>query len=297
MERAENLSRILHVHSTFSRSSGSAQNWSAVLGLNDDEERFTREHCEATAESVMRFYLLDRTNETSIVSAVEAARTNARALRSLLSSEAWAQLNVMRNWVNSLDETALDVSGLTRLLSRIKNSCQEHTGIMEGTYYRDHGWRFYWLGRYIERADQTTRLLDIKYHLLLPDIGYVGSSLDLDQWSSLLRSTAGYHAFRRMGRGETTPKGVAEFLLLDPRFPRSVSLCLTEIQQLLLALCEGDGSDDELASEDLFKLNQDLSSLSIDEILVSGLHEFIERIQRRLITVSSDLSARYFHGA
>ena len=222
VERAENLARILDVNETFSRDSRGGQNWRSIVQLNSDEERFFATHRAASVHTVVNFYVIDAGNPTSIVSTIRYARENARTLRPLISTEMWVQLNVFYNRLVGLGASDLAPGNLAALLTTIKEACQTHTGITEGTFFRDQGWYFYQLGRYIERADQTTRLLDIKYHLLLPSISDVGSPTDVSQWNALLRSAAGYHAYRRLHAASTTPARVAGFLLLNPAFPRSV---------------------------------------------------------------------------
>ncbi len=131
----------------------------------------------------------------------------------------WVQLNVFYNRLAGLRAMPISSPGnLAALFASIKEACQTHTGITEGTFFRDQGWYFYQIGRYIERADQTTRLLDIKYHLLLPSIADVGSPVDVGQWNALLRSAAGYHAYRRLHAASMTPARVAGFLLLNTGF-------------------------------------------------------------------------------
>ena len=183
--------------------------------------------------SVVNFYVIDGDNPNSIVSAIRCARENARTLRPLISTEMWVQLNVFYNWLVALTAADLVPCNLAALFAMIKEACQTHTGITEGTFFRDQGLYFYQIGRYIERADQTTRLVDIKYHLLLPNISDVGSPVDVGQWHALLRSAAGYHAYRRLHAASTTPARVAGFLLLNTAFPRSVHHCVREVGRLL----------------------------------------------------------------
>ncbi len=294
VERAENLARILDVNATFSRDVRGGRDWMPVLQLNADERRFRERHGDPSGDAVLRFYVIDRDNPTSIVSTIASARANAKALRPQTSREMWAQLNVLHNWVAGLDDTALAASELTRLLGRIREACQTHTGVTEGTFYRDQGWHFYWLGRYIERADQTTRLLDIKYHLLLPRAEDVGSALDVGQWNALLRSAAGYHAFRRIESGAITPAKVAGFLLLDRRFPRSVALCIGESEHLLSALRSRWSLGGAEALAEIESLRESLGALTIEEVLAGGLHEYLDDLQRRLIAVTTGLSAAFF---
>jgi uncharacterized alpha-E superfamily protein len=295
LERAENLARILDVNETFSRDSKGGQNWHSIVQLNADEARFFATHETATAASVLKFYVVDDQNPTSIVAAIRSARENARTLRPLISTEMWVQLNVFHNRLARIGPDDLMPGRLAQLFSTIKEACQTHTGITEGTFFRDQGWYFYQLGRYLERADQTTRLLDIKYHLLLPEASNVGSPTDVSQWNALLRSAAGYHAYRRLHTASTTPARVAGFLLLNQAFPRSVHHCIRETGRLLGELKSRyalRGAND--AAEELDRLHAVLETLTITAILGEGLHEFLDLIQRQLIAVTRDLSAAFF---
>jgi uncharacterized alpha-E superfamily protein len=295
IERAENLARILDVNETFSRDSKGGQNWSSIVQLNSDEQRFFATHQTASVHSVVSFYVIDAANPTSIVSAVRCARENARTLRPLISTEMWVQLNVFYNWLAGLTAADLAPGSLATLFATIKEACQTHTGITEGTFFRDQGWYFYQLGRYIERADQTTRLLDIKYHLLLPSITDVGSPTDASQWNALLRSAAGYHAYRRLHAGSTTPARVAGFLLLNAAFPRSVHHCVREAGRLLgevksrYSLRRGND-----AAEELDRLQAVLGSLDVSMILTRGLHEFLDSLQCQLIAITRELAIAFF---
>jgi uncharacterized alpha-E superfamily protein len=298
IERAENLSRILDVNATFARDSRGGLDWLPVLQLNDDEQPFFERHADATADAVLHFYVIDHQNPTSIVSAVGNARANAHALRPLISREMWSQLNTFHNWLATLDAKALAPGHLTRLLGEIKEACQTHTGVTEGTFYRDQGWFFYWLGRYLERADQTTRLLDIKCLVLLSDTPDGGEAVDISQWNVLLRSAAAYHPYRRVQPGRVTPAGVARFLLQNPSFPRSVLLCASEAERLLrdlrssFALQKGAGAAAELAA-----LRNALVTPTVTEILDQGLHSFLDLVQARLLAITTDLTEAFFHSA
>jgi uncharacterized alpha-E superfamily protein len=295
VERAENLARILDVNETFSRDSKGGQNWRSIVQLNSDEDRFFATHKAATTASVLKFYVVDATNPNSIVSAIRNARENARTLRPLISTEMWVQLNVFYNRLAAIGGDDLAPGRLAQLFATIKEACQTHSGITEGTFFRDQGWYFYQLGRYIERADQTTRLLDIKYHLLLPQVRDVGSPTDVSQWNALLRSAAGYHAYRRLHTASTTPARVAGFLLLNQAFPRSVHHCVRETGRLLGEVKSRyalRGAND--AAEELDRLRAVLGTLTISAILSEGLHEFLDLIQRQLIAITRDLSIAFF---
>ena len=181
MERAENLARILDVNETFSRDARGSQNWLSIVNLHADAEPFFKKHQAATANNVIHYYLLDPENHSSIYSCIKAARDNARTLRPLISTELWTQLNMFYAWGKALTPADVGRADLSRICAKIKDGCQLHTGILEVTLYRDEGWYFYQLGKLLERADQSTRLLDIKYHLLLPTATEVGSPLDISQ--------------------------------------------------------------------------------------------------------------------
>lgn len=295
VERAENLARILDVNETFSRNSQGEQNWRSVLQLFRDEERFLARNDAVTAEAVIHFYTLDSENPGSILSSIRAARENARSLRPLISTEMWIQINIFHNNLKAMKPEDASEPRLARFCTFIKEACQAHTGITEGTFHRDAGWYFYQLGHYIERADQTTRMLDVKYHLLLPDPNDIGSPVDVSQWNALLRSASGYHAFRRVEPSGMSPKAVAGFLLLNLSFPRSVRACVTEVHRLLddlrrhYQLTAGNHSFAALN-----QLREPLESMTIDAVIDQGLHEFIDATQSGLIAVSKGLARDFF---
>jgi uncharacterized alpha-E superfamily protein len=298
VERAENLARILDINATFARDQRGGQDWLPVLQLNADAERFVADHPDLTAEAVLRFYITERDNPTSIASAIAMARENARVLRPLISNEMWAQLNVFGKWMRDLDNSAWVSGRLTRLLTEIRTACQTHAGITEGTLHRDEGSYFYRIGRFIERADQTTRLLDIKYHKLLPSVADVGAPIDIAQWDALLRSAAAHYSYLRAQPAGVTPSGVAGFLLLHPRFPRSVAFAINEADRLLAVLRTRYALDrGATAATHLAELRDDLTTLDIQQIIVRGLHEFLDQVQSQLIAVTDDLGEAFFNRA
>jgi uncharacterized alpha-E superfamily protein len=294
VERVENLARILDVTQAFETSGRAAQAWESVVRINADEEPFRIRYGTLSPEAVRRFYLLDRDNPTSIPASVTAARQNARTLRPLISTEMWQQLNVFHGWIGGLTEKDVAADQLSRLCARVKEGVQLHTGITEGTFFRDQGWCFLQLGRQIERADQTTRLLDIKYHLLLPSIADIGSALDLSQWHALLRAAAGYHAFRRAHPRGLTPAAVADFLLLNDAFPRSTLLCVRLAEWTLDRLRSRYGLRVRAPAERLEELRAGLEERSIDGIIAAGLHQFLDWVQRMLITASGEIGTAFF---
>lgn len=297
VERADNLARIIDVHETFTRDRTGQQNWMPVVQLYADEDRFLDAHPGATPARVIHFYVLDGTNPSSIASSVRMARENARTMRPLISTEMWTQLNVFYNRIRELSPADVTVANLPRLCSMVKEACQTHTGITEGTFYRDQGWYFYQLGRAIERADQTTRQLDIKYHYLLSKPGDVGTPVDTAQWNAMLRSVAGYHAFRRVHPRGLDPGKVAGFMLLNNSFPRSVMLCVRQADALLTRVkSRYNLPGGEEAQAQLAALQTALTEHRIEDVIERGLHQYLDWVQQRLMASSMEI-ARSFFGA
>lgn len=298
MERIENLARILDVTDTFVRHGVDQTGWRSVIQINADEERFLKRYGEANAATVAEFYLVDRENPTSIASSLFAARENARTLRPLISTEMWAQINVFYNRVRGLTAADAAPSRVSGLCAYLKEQCQAHAGITDGTFFRDQGWAFYNIGKYIERGDQTSRLVDIKYHTLLPTTDDVGGAVDISQWHALLRTASGYHAFRRVYPSGMTPAYVAGFLLLNHSFPRSVVLCVRQIEVYLTQLSSGYSLRGAYeAQERLDELRAALLDQTIDDILSRGLHEFLDWVQRQFIEVHNAVAAAFWRKA
>lgn len=295
LERVENLARLLDVTQTFSPASSGTQNWDTVLQIHRDEELFKARYGEVTATKVVRFYVTDDENPNSIYSCIAAARHNASILRALISTEMWVQVNTMYNHIRSLDDEEMKLQDISRLLTKIRRQCQTTTGIAEHTLYRDQSWLFHLLGRYLERADQTTRLLDIKYHLLLPSLEDVGSTLDIAQWTILLRAASGYHAFRREHAHSLTPSAITGFLLFNRHFPRSLATCLATAEYALRHL----RNDYKLSQADealghTVNTLQGLAFENIDEIISRGMHEYLDGVQLRLIEIHNSVAGHFF---
>lgn len=293
LERAENLARVLDVAQTFESTVNPAQAWESVIAINADEAAFKERHGAPSPEKIKRFYMLDPGNPTGVRYAVDMAKQNARTLRPLISTEMWQHLNMFQAEVAALTGAGISGDRFSRTCARVKEAVQLHTGITDGTFYRDQGWYFLSLGRLIERADQTTRLLDIKYHLLLPRIADIGSPLDVSQWHALLRAAAGYHAYRHTHASVLTPRSVAGFLLFDASFPRSVLLCVRQaerINQQLNARLGGGGR----AATRIEELRAGLEGQDIDDVVDRGMHEFLDGVQHQLIGIAAAIGTAFF---
>lgn len=295
MERVENLARILEITETFVRHGADQSGWRSVVQINADEERFLEMHGTATAETVLRFYLTDRENPTSIATSLFAARENARTLRPMISTEMWAQINMFYNRTRELTADRTRPSDVSQICSFLKEGCQAHTGITEGTFFRDQGWAFYSIGKYMERGDQTSRLVDIKYHTLLPSARDVGGAEDVNQWHAVLRAAAGYQAFRRVYPSGMTPASVAGFLLLNHSFPRSIVQSVHQIETYLMQLSSGYGLRGANAVlEQLEDLRAAAMDQSIEQILARGLHEFLDWVQLQFLNLAATMADQFW---
>ena len=295
LERVENLARLIDVTQTFESPGREEEAWGALLRINADADRFRERGGALEAGGIKRFYLLDQANPTSVPASVEMARSNARTLRPLISTEMWLQLNVFHREVLTIQPEELEGDHLNRLCARLKEGIQAHTGITEGTFFRDQGWNFYMLGRLIERADQTTRLLDIKYHLLQVRGDEERRVTELTQWGGVLRAVAGYHAFRRVAPAGFEPADVVEFLLSDTSFPRSVSLCVRQVEWHLMQLrSRYNLRGTRAALERIEEVRAALQSTSAAQLVRGGLHEFLDAMQRDLILLAGEIGYAFF---
>ena len=295
MERIENLARIIDVTETFTRTSQVENGWRSVVQINADEARYHAARQEADMQGVAEFYVLDRENPNSIASLINESRENARTLRPLISTEMWTHINVFHNWVRQLGSHDIRSSQLSGLCARLKQDCQTHNGIIEGTFYRDQGWYFYMIGKYLERGDQTTRLVDIKYHTLLPPEAGIGSPVDISQWSAVLRSAAAYHAYRRVMPRSLTAPAVVGFLLLNNAFPRSLVLTLRQVYGSLSQLRTDYGlRQGGSALERLEELRAALADQTVEQIILRGLHEFLDWVQVELRHIQDDVADAFW---
>jgi uncharacterized alpha-E superfamily protein len=290
MERIENLARILDVTNTFARDADDTRNWLSIPRINGDLTEFYKKHAQATQRSVGEFYLLDATNSTSVQESIASARENARTLRALISTEMWLQINVFHGRIRALDAAMIAPDHFTAVCAMLKDGSQLHTGITEGTLYRDQAWHFYMIGRYLERADQSTRLLDTRFHSLAPQMSVTDADLDAGVWNGLLRAAAGYHAYRREHPNGYRPMEVACFLLANRSFPRSVGLNLAQVEWHLTQLrtrytLRGMSA----ALERLDQLNGAMTYQNIMELGGARLSPFLDYVQGEVAALHKDI--------
>ena len=272
---------------------GSAEPWLPLIDASGDRELFDELYPAGGPEQVVEFLVRAEANPYSVVNCIAIARENARQIRDVITTEMWEQLN--DTYWTLLDSEGFWKQQPQERLRDIRRACQLFYGITDATLSRDLSWHFSRLGRLLERADKTTRILDVKYFLLLPTPDEVGGVLDELQLISLLRSAGAYQMFRQSQQQAIEPKAVAAFLLLDPIFPRSVRYCLERINETL-RIVRGQavpGAPDELECLSGLTLAR-WSYTSIDELIAGGLHESIDDLQSDLNRLHDLVEQRYF---
>jgi uncharacterized alpha-E superfamily protein len=296
VERAENISRFVEVSEAMALDCppGSAEPWLPLIDASGDRDLFDRLYPAGGPEDVVEFLVRAADNPNSIVNCIAIARENTRQIRDVITTEMWEQINDLY-WTLRDNNGSFWQQPPQEQLRSIRRDCQLFYGITDATLSRDLSWQFSRLGRLLERADKTTRILDVKYFLLLPSPDEVGGVLDELQWISLLRSAGAYQMFRQSRQQMIEPRAVASFLLLDPLFPRSVRYCLERIHETL-KIVSGKalpGAPDALECLTGLTLAR-WSYTSIDALIAGGLHEAIDSLQSDLNRLHDLIEQRYF---
>jgi len=305
IERAENYSRFIDVNHQLALdiSEDFSNQWMPLVYTTGDAELFSKKYEHPTSSNVIQFMTFDEENPSSIYSCLRAARENARTIRENISTLMWESLNGFFLYVKEAKERFTIERDLTRqglsvqlseFLGEVRKNAQSFYGCSDSTISHDEVWNFSILGRVLERADKTTRILDMKYFILLPSPQDVGSTLDLLQWLSLLKSASAHEMYNRIYK-KVHPVEIAEFLILNPYFPRSIVFCLQELENSLESVSgtkEGlpRNPAQEAASSYLVKLKTE----SIQSIFDKGLHEYLDDIQIELNQIGMKISERFF---
>jgi uncharacterized alpha-E superfamily protein len=296
VERAENVARVVDVnlHLLLDAPPGSEQQWPPLIQTTGDHESFARRHGVATREKVLHFLTFDAENPNSILSCLSAARESARTVRESISSDMWEQLNrfyLMLCAANSVDHV---LRAPHDFFSEVKLASQLFTGTTDNSMTHGEAWHFARLGRMLERADQTSRILDVKYYILLRSVEEVGSPVDDIQWAAVLRSASAFEMYRKR-HGRISPRGVVEFLLLDPDFPRAIRYSLRTARDSLHAISgTPPGTYQNTPERLLGQLVAELAYASIDDILALGVHEFVDQLQTDLNRIGQGISETFF---
>ena len=296
VERAENVARFIDVElrMLLDLPVGALEQWEPLVAVTGDRDLFFERYGEATRENVIRFLTFDPEYPNSILSCLSAARENARMVREVISSEMWEAVNRFYLMVTeaSADRQVLDTPH--GFLTEVKNASHLFVGINLTTLSHGEAWQFCRLGRMLERADKTTRILDVKYYRLLPSVTDVGTPYDIIQWAALLRSASALEMYRKQ-YGRITPAHVIAFLLLDREFPRAVQYCLTGVQDSLHSISGVPVGRYSSEAERLCgQVCAELAYASGDEIALQGLHTFLDEVQRQVNGIGQAIFERFF---
>ena len=297
VERAENIARFVDVNLNLLLDSPGimTQQWEPIIRTTGDLSIFQNRYDVVDADNVIQFLTFDQVYPNSILSCLKAARENARSIREIISSEMWERVNSFYLMVNDASrQQHLTLTQLPHFFAEVKMASHQFAGVMDATMSHNEGWHFGHVGRLIERADKTARILDVKYFILLPSATDVGTALDELQWIALLKSTSGYEMYRKRQR-RVTPKAIAEFLILDREFPRSIRYCLQRTERSLHEISDTTlGTWSNSAERALGKVRSELDYITIEEIVQQGLHEFLDQLQTQLNVAGRKISETFF---
>ena len=295
VERADNVARFLDVNFNINLGNRKSlqQQWSPLVLTTGDETTFAELYDSPSQQHVLKFLAFDPGNPNSIVSCVRNARENARSIRDVIPVRVWEQLNKFYFFVQSAAQQA-DVREPSKFCDQVKLASHVIDGMMNSTMSRGDAWHFARLGRLLERAEKTSRIVDVQYYLLLPRPADVGTVLDVARWSALLKSASALEMYRQV-HGRIVPTKVAEFLVLDRLFPRSVHYCVIHAQASLQAISGSlDGTFRYASEQRMGRLRAALDYATIEDVIDVGLHEFIDDFQLRLNQVGTGIQENFF---
>lgn len=294
IERAENIARILDVNRRMSLEQdyfSELDVWSPMLSITRSREAFEAIRSEPTEEHVMAFLIADTSQPYSIVSCLNHAREMARTVRERISEEMWLYLNKMYLAGQRPDITDVPEA----FLGKVRQFCSAFHGLVENTMTHGLSWNFMRLGVGLERAQMTTRILEIKYYLLLPSLEEVGKPLDYHQWQSLLRSVSGYEAYRRQYKARIDPAMVLRLLNLDPRFPRSVHFSIRQVVDALKGIGAVNTTQYKLLRETEYFLDDLRGGAALEQMKTMGLKDYLESVQKRCDRIAQMIDESYFN--
>ncbi|MFO0789509.1 MAG: alpha-E domain-containing protein [Pirellulales bacterium] len=296
VERAENVARFISVNLNLSLDmpGEAGQQWWPLVVITGDHTEFQQRVGHTTKESVVQFLTFDKENPNSILSCLRAARENARGVREIISAEMWEHIN--KFYLSIRDGGSLEevLDNPYAFFERVSVAGQQFLGVTDATMTHGEAWHFCQLGRMLERADKTSRILDVKYFILLPKVSDVGTPFDDVQWLALLRSASALEMYRQR-HGRISPVNVVNFLVLDREFPRAVLHCLTRANDSLHAISGTiPGSYTNLAERRLGQLRAELAYTHAEDVIAGGLHEFVDHLQTRLNAIGDSIHESFF---
>ena len=296
VERAENTARVVDVNHTLTLDGpdGDDTDWAALVNTLGDQKMFTARYDAPTKENVLRFLAFDREVPGSVVSSLTAARENARTVRDVISSEMWEQVNETYLRVVSAAQDPEVLASPFEFFDEVKKASQLFVGITYLTMTHNEAWHFARLGRLLERADMTSRILDVKHKLLSTDPTAMGAPHDELAWGALLRSASALEMYRKR-HGQIMPSQVVAFLLFDQKFPRTVRYCLRKGERSLHAITGRPlGTSGSSAEDGMAGLSKRVERSDVGEVLARGLHVWLDELQNECTAVGAKVHESFF---
>ena len=294
VERAENVARFVDTNFNLMLDAQViGEQWEPLVNTTGDHEDFAKRYGKATQEDVIHFLTFDQENPNSMFSCVRAARENARSIREIISSEMWEQINTFYLVVlNASGAPSFERS--PGFYNTVKEASHLFNGITDATMTHNEAWHFMQMGRLLERADKTSRMLDVKYYILLRSALDIGSPIDEVQWAAVLRSASAFEMYRKR-HGRIAPGDIVQFLLLDDEFPRAVRFCLNAARESLHAITGTPQGGFRNSSEKLLgQLCSDLAYTQVEEVITRGLHEYLDDLQTRMNRAGGGIHETFF---
>jgi uncharacterized alpha-E superfamily protein len=284
IERAENVARFISVNLNLllDMPSEKGKHWEALVMTTGDHSVFKARYNGCTHDQVVRFLTFDREYPNSILTCLANARENARSIREIISTEMWEHLNNF--YLELADESSRTFAADDphRFFKIIQMRSHLFSGLLYATMSHNEAWNFAHIGMMIERADKTSRILDVKYFMLLPRADLVNTPIDNIQWTAVLKSASAFEMYRKKHH-HISPKMVANFLIFDEEFPRSIRHCVTQAHASLIRISGSPtGAGANPAEKRLGRLRADLEYTDIDDVVAQGMHEYLDQFQSRL---------------
>jgi uncharacterized alpha-E superfamily protein len=296
IERAENVARFIDVnlYLMLDLPVEIKQQWEPLVTVTGDQKLFRKKYGNATRDTVIQFLAFDHDYPNSIVTCLSTARENARSIREIISSEMWESINEFYLLVTSKTAREEAFSDPHTFFTKVKLCNQQFIGIREGTMSHGEAWNFSQLGGFIERADKTSRILDVKYFILLPKIEYVGSPYDNIQWAAVLKSATALEMYRKRYH-RISPVHVVDFLMFDREFPRAIRHCLIKIEHSLHNITSSPpGTFSNQAERRLGLLRAEIDYADINEVFEIGLHDYLDSFQTKLNSLGEAIFNTFF---
>jgi len=298
LERADNTARLMEINLLYMVEAeehlSEAVLWRPLLSISGNEAAFALSYnsTEITAQQVIQFMTRDSANPNAIHPSLRLARENARVVRDRISKEMWQGMNELWLTVDTRLKSPLLQERAAAFYASVRNEVARFHGLTASTMMRGEAYGFYQLGTFVERADMTARILDVKYHILLPDAAMVGSPLDYYQWAALLKSLSGFEAYRRKYHTGMRPVDVAQHAIFEPEFPRSLQFAIDRIQRALEMI--GAPAASSPSGDAVAHILAHLAHHSAETVLREGFHEFLEGFLGHITALNTALQVDYF---